>query len=224
MRPWQCLAVVSLLSSASVLRADAIPYNNYGHVAPTVPLTATATGDVVGYFVGASAGGTDYVRLVDTTSGYVSKFLLDNQSSALGSSVDFGSVSGGDGLVFQIVNSDVEGNKDGTDFGAPPMPFDPNAQVNGYVMGSDPAYSFDGYNHAYVTSYSGNAALGVPAGTFLGMEDLPYPAFDLDYNDVEFVFTDVSAAAVTPEPDSALLLGTGALALAFGIRRRFAMQ
>ncbi len=224
MRSWQCLAIVSLLSSASALRADAVPYGNFGQVAPTVPLTASSTGNVVGYFVGSDAGGTDYVRLVDTTSGYVSQFLLDNHSSMLGSSVDFGAVTAGDSLVFEIVNSDVEGNKDGTDFGAPPRPFDPNAQTNGYVMASDPAYSFDGYNHAYVTSYSGNATLGVPAGTYLGIEDLPYPAFDLDYNDVEFVFTDVGAAAVTPEPDSALLLGTGALALAFGIRRRFAVQ
>ena len=210
---------LACIATAPRLWADAVPYTNYGVVPPFVQLTATTSGSITGYLYGSNAGGTDYVRLFDVTSGYQSAFLLNNQTTTPGTSVNFGTVMAGDTLVFQLVNSDVETTKNFTE----PYhvaPFDPNAQVNGYILGSDPAYSFDGINHAYVTSFTGSETLGIPQGVYLGMEDLPLANADLDYNDVEFIFTNTSAVSATPEPGSFLLLGTGAIGVAAGLRRR----
>lgn len=220
MRPFSLVLAITVFVCAPVLRADVVSYPNIGTVPPTVPLTAAATGQVVGYFYGASAGGSDYVRMIDVTSGYASLFLLDGHGTQPGDSANFGAVTTGDKLVFQLVDSDVENNKDGADYGNTYAPFDPNAQVNGWPEASDPAYSVDGVNHAYVTAFSGDAALGIPSGLFFGMEDLPYGASDRDYNDLEFVVTDVSVTGVTPEPESLMLFGTGALGLLGVCRRR----
>ena len=223
MRCLYALPLFALLASAPMLRADNLPYGNPGTVAPTTALTATATGEITGYFYGSAAGGSDYVRLLDVTSGYTSRFLLDNHTTAPGASVNFGAVTAGDSLVFELVNSDVEttdGYKNFSTLG----PIDPNARVNQYIMASEAAYSFDGINHAYVTAFSGDPALDIPSGTYLGMEDLPAYVSDLDYNDTQFVFTDVSATSVTPEPSSLALLGTGVLGMAGALRRRRALR
>lgn len=216
---FRALSAFTLLAgSCLAASAGVVPYPDLGTIPPSVPLTATATGSVTGYFYGSDAGGTDYVRLLDVTSGHASLFLLSNHATTPGAAVDFGSVQFGDTLVFELVNSDVETNKDGTDY-SNTAPFYPNAQANSYIMASDPVYSVDQTNHAYVTTFPGDVALGIPSGIFLGMEDLPFGANDKDYNDTEFVFTNISQAAVTPEPDTLLLFGTGLMGT-IGIARR----
>ena len=59
-----------------------------------------------------------------------------------------------------------------------------------------------------MTAYAGGTPNGaaIPAGTYVGMEDLNKSTADFNYNDDSFVFTNVSST-VTPEPTSLLLLG-----------------
>jgi hypothetical protein len=188
-------AALALFTSQS--HAGTIPYGNIGSVAPTNSFTATATGSIEGYFFGFSAADTDEVRMLDVTKGTASAWTFDNQTTTPGSSYNFGAVNDGDVLEFELWNVSA-----------------------GYILSSNPSDSVDGINHAYSTWYSGSGGpSGIPAGTFIGMEDLKQSVSDLDYNDDQLVFTDVSSAP-TPEPESLFLLGTGLLSLASIGRRK----
>jgi hypothetical protein len=193
------LTMTFVISASLSAWGDAIPYPTPGTIAPFVPLTASATGDVDGYFYGFSAGDTDLIEMCDLTASFCSPFGLDNQITPVGTMFDFGAVTAGDVLVFNLENVSA-----------------------GYTLSSNPAFSVDGINHAYVTPYTATgptAVAGIPAGTFLGLEDLAVPGSDLDYNDDQFVFTNLRSGVV-PEP-SLLLLSIGFLGLIPVARRKF---
>jgi hypothetical protein len=199
------------LCTAQAWADSSIPYPYAGTVAPTNIFTATATGEVDGYFVShGNAGAIDYLQMIDVSTSTASGWLLDNQTSTQGDEVSFGSVSAGDLLEFQI--------------------WDSNDYPGGFVFSSNPANSYDGLNHAYAAAWElGNPIdPSIPTGVYIGMEDLPSPAppgtswgnADFNYTDTQAVFTNVSFELATPEPGSLYLLASGLLGMAGLVRRK----
>lgn len=199
------LAASALVAFASYAQAQ-IPYPNVGTIAPSNTFTASATGDITGYFVqgGAASGGgaddLDFVQMIDLTTGTSSGWLFDNQTTVAGASADFGAVTAGNTLEFQLEN----------------------VSLGDLILSSIAADSADGDNHAYSVAWGGGTLNGaaIPAGTYIGMEDEPASFSDFNYNDDSFVFTDVSSTPTIPEPNSIYLLGSGLLGLVEYGRRK----
>jgi PEP-CTERM motif len=206
------LALTSLLALASTfLLGDPIPYANIGQLAPDQSFTATHSGIVSAYFYSSSAGNDDRIILWDKTSGTRTVPSLDNHNSAAGSSVSL-YVKAGNSLIFVL--DDV-------------TPGQYLSSIDYFGVASPANYNDDGYNHAYSAPYSGGVS-GIPAGIYIGMEDLGVTSFkpltgsDLDYNDDNFVVTNITAAPTpTPEPSTIILFGTGLVAAASALRRKF---
>lgn len=203
------LAAGSLTAVSTPLLADSIPYPNIGQLAPANSFTAVADGPVVGYFAGTSASFDDSIQLWDVTQNTFSGFLLPNHGSVIGAPVTFLSVNAGDVLVFILHDVTTGEFEDSIDNGGIPT-----------------TWSRDGYNHAYSTAYDGSIP-GLPAdltGIFIAMEDISVPDSGLAYHAESLVVTNIAIdpPAVTPEPSTFVLLGTGLLGAAGVLRRRFA--
>jgi PEP-CTERM motif len=149
------------------------------------PLYATG-GDVVAYFVGSDASFSSTASLyLPTYSGEI----FPNHSTLPGSFVNLGSFAPGTPLVFRLQVNDGQ-----------------------YNWFTGPATdNSDGIVHARTGTWVGTT---IPDGTFVGFEDFPGGG-DLDYNDHQFVFTNVQAV---PEPGTMALFGGGLAGLLF--RRR----
>ncbi|MGA2748248.1 MAG: pyruvate-binding protein [Verrucomicrobiota bacterium] len=200
-------ALALLAGVAQATAGDAIPYPNVGTPNPDVyTFTATTTGDIVAYFAGSTAGYDNELGLMvnGVSTGVVG---LDDHSSYVGQSLDLGSAKAGDTLVFVLQNNTLDENAYS----------DPSMNLSYDNDGSD------GHNHVYSTPYTATSPIldGIPVGTFVAFEDLPFPGSDFNYNDEDFVFTDVSVA-VNSAPDSAstlTLFGMGLAAVGM-LRRR----
>jgi hypothetical protein len=206
-------AIAALSLSASVARAaDAIPYPDIG--TPNVAsysFTAASTGDLIAYIVGGFGADFDNELGVLVNGVAQGGFGLDNHSSSVGDSFDFGPVNAGDTLTFVLKNNSL-----------------------GAMAYSDPslnvAYDSPGYSgthqHIYSTTYTATTPLfaGVPKGTYVAFEDLPFPGSDFNYNDESFVFENTRLRSGTPEPATwgLMLLGVFGLGSMLRSHRRAA--
>ena len=190
--------LLALATGAALLTSQAqaaIPvYPNPGTVNPIdYSFTAASTGDIVAYFAGNGGSFTNLLGLlvngVDTgIEG------LNNQTSAIGDSLNFGPVTAGDVLTFRLRVTDT-----------------------GDLFYSKRSLNTDGITHIYATSYAGGD-FGLPAGTYVGFEDLNGGG-DLDYEDLGFVFTNVTSNVPEPAAWAMMLGGFGLVGSAMRRRR-----
>jgi hypothetical protein len=202
------MAAAAAFGFGQAASADPIPYPGSGAYNPTTySFTAAADGDVIAYIVGGfGAGFTNELGLLINGVLSPAGFGLNNHSTVVGDSFNLGHANAGDTLVFVLHNLTV-----------------------GADAYSDPAMNaaYDdagvtGHNHIYSTAYTGTSPVfaGVPVGTYVAFEDLPFPDADFNYDDESFVFTNERVtASVVPEPGALALLGLGLGCLA-AIRTR----
>jgi PEP-CTERM motif len=182
------LAVAAAALQSSVAQAaDAIPYPNGGAENPnTYSFKAQSTGDLIGHFFGGGAGFSNdlTVKINGTSTGIVG---LNNNATAYGTTLNFGTVNAGDSILLVLQSS------------------------GGNTWYSDKSLNSDGGNHVYATSFSGDSV--IPAGTYIGFDDQPKGFADYNYNDGAYVFPNLTVSSAVPEPSTYALSGIGLLVL-----------
>ncbi len=185
--------VISFFSLTNA-RADTIPYPNDGTENINLyTFTATSSGTIGAYFYNEKAGYTNTLSLLvngmvtpETAAG-----VLNNHASSMGDFVNLGTVHAGDVLAFRL-----------------------NVVTTRESLFSDKSMNDDGINHVYSTAFPGDAVHGIPAGTYVGFEDLRGGG-DFDYDDETFVFTNVAAI---PEPETYAMLLIGLVVMSIAVR------
>ena len=125
-------------------------------------------------------------------------------TASLGDALNFGAAVLGDTLTFVLKN----------------ITLGMSAYSDPSLNGGYDSVGQNLHNHIYSTDYTGTGPVfpGVPVGTYVAFEDLPFPGADFNYDDESFVFSNVKGTSV-PEPAALLLFGAGLSILAMRIRR-----
>jgi hypothetical protein len=158
-------------------RADAIPYPAVGTPnTAAYTFTAPADGDIIAYFAGSTAGFDLRLGLLVNGTLTNAGLALDNHTSAIGQSFNFGSVKAGDTLTFVLHNLTLGLNA----FSDPSL--NVGYDLNGTV----------GHQHIYSTAYTRTSPIidSIPAGTYVAFEDQQFPNSNFNYFDETFVITE----------------------------------
>jgi hypothetical protein len=190
---WTAVAGIAIVLFTQPASA-AIVYPNTGLENPTAyNFIADSTGDLIAYFASSSAALDQRLGLLvnGISTGITG---LDNHTTVVGQSFNFGHVTRGDALTFV------------------------DAINGGATWYSDPVLNSDRGNHVYsISAGAGQAFAGSPAGTFVGFEDLTFPHTDFDYNDQTFIF---AVAAAAPEASTWAMMIFGFMGVGFMAYRR----
>lgn len=200
--------LLGLIAAAAPVVAVPTPYGSPGTINPaTYTFTAAADGEIVAYFVGQTAGYGSDIGLSINGADPLSFGLQNHAASSIyGAEFNMGTVQAGDVLRFVLRVSTSDFN------GPPPV---------SYYLNSDASLNPNGENHVFSSSFAGD--LLIPAGTYIGFEDispLNDPTNDRDYDDHQFVFTNVRSTSSVPDGGAtAVLLGIAVAGLAY-VRRK----
>lgn len=178
------LAATALLAAGAAQAALPV-YSQKGVINPTTyTFQAASSGKIEAYFAGETAGHTSVLGL-KVNGVEQGGYGLNNHSSAIGARHDFGNVQAGDTLTFvlKVLTTNIK-------------------------FFSDSSQNPDGLNHVHSAAYGGGGLL--PEGIYVGFEDL-MGGGDKDYDDLQFVFTNVAAVATgtVPEPQTWVMMLSG---------------
>lgn len=173
------LASTALFFTAvcSVHAADSFPYPNPGTKNTNwYKFTAKTTGPITAYFIGSKAGFEENI-VVASNGNWLGATALSNRYLKYGDSITFGYASAGQEITIYLSIPEK------------------NAGVWSKKVLIAPG-TFATPNGVYSTEFPGEANSGIPAGTYVGFEDLAYTwqHSDWDYNDSAYVFTNVKAS------------------------------
>jgi hypothetical protein len=157
-----------------------------------VPLVATG-GEVRIYFAGSNAAFSSVINLA--SPGTQGPFF-PSHSTPVGSVISLGTFDPGTVLIFRL-----------------------DVLSTGFQFFTGPAGTNpDNLVHAGYTQFIADGT--IPAnGLLVGFED-QFGGGDFDYNDHQFVFTNVAPASSVPEPAGITLLLTGLTGVGAAVRRR----
>lgn len=192
------VVTLGLAASAATAITQLPQYPTRGRENPFAhSFTAARSGIITAYFTGTTASYSENLGLMvnGVRTGITG---LNNKTSALGEQLVLGTARAGDRLTFFI---DVLTTKK--------------------TYYSEKSLNADGVNHVFSAAYAGTNL--VPAGTYVGFEDL-WGGGDFNYFDLSFVFLNVAAKKSTvanvPEPTSWTMLIAGFGLTGAMLRRR----
>jgi hypothetical protein len=149
--------------------------------------TAARTGNITAWYTGTTASYSENLGLMinGVKTGVTG---LNNKTSKVGDTLILGNAKAGDKLTFFI-----------------------DVLTTRKTYFSDKSLNEDGVNHVFSASYAGSDI--IPAGTYIGFEDL-WKGGDFNYFDLSFVFQNVAtndeaAFGGVPEPSSWAMLIAG---------------